>query len=49
MNVVIWVLVWVSIDVLFSESSVISAAIPGAAGGLGFAIFTYYFKHGDST
>ena len=49
MNVVVWVLLWVSIDVLFSDGSVISAAIPGAAGGLAFGIFTYCFNDQDST
>jgi exosome complex RNA-binding protein Rrp42 (RNase PH superfamily) len=49
MNVIVWVLVWVSIDVLLSGGSVISAAIPGAAGGLAFGIFTYYLKSRDST
>ena len=49
MNVVVWVLLWVSIDVLLSDGSVISAVIPGAAGGLAFGIFTYYFKFRDST
>jgi hypothetical protein len=49
MNVVVWVLLWVSIDVLLSDASVISAAIPGAAGGLAFGIFTYYSKYRDST
>ena len=48
MNVVVWVLLWVSIDVLLSDGSVISAAIPGAAGGLAFGIFTYYFKYRES-
>jgi hypothetical protein len=49
MNVVVWVLLWVSIDMLLSDGSVISAVIPGAAGGLAFGIFTYYFKYRDST
>jgi len=49
MNVVIWVLLWVSMDLLLSGGSVISAAIPGAAGGLAFGVFTYYLKHRDGT
>ena len=32
-NVVVWILLWVSIDVLFSDGGVVSAAILGAAGG----------------
>ncbi len=48
MSVVVWILLWVSIDALLGDGSVISAAIPGAAGGLAFGVFTYYFKNRDN-
>lgn len=47
-NVVVWILLWISIDTLLGDSSVISAAIPGAAGRLAFGVFTYYFNCCDS-
>jgi len=47
-SVVVWLLLWVSIDALLGDGGVISAAIPGAAGGLAFGVCTYYFKYRDS-
>lgn len=44
LSVVVWVLLWVGIEVLLFDGDMIGAAIPGAVAGLAFALFSIVLR-----